>query len=161
MVQYLKELRHQSVSNKESRINFNKIVAYLDLLEEYGTRIGEPVTKHLEGEIWELRPLRNRFLYAYYKKHKFIILHHFIKKTKKTPKREIEQAKKKFPFIEAVITDYKVALADEEVEAVYVLTPNYSHYTITMDALRAGKHVFCEKPITVNYELSCEMAEEA
>jgi predicted dehydrogenase len=30
-----------------------------------------------------------------------------------------------------------------------------------MDALRAGKHVFCEKPITVNYQLSCEMAEEA
>jgi predicted dehydrogenase len=30
-----------------------------------------------------------------------------------------------------------------------------------MDALRAGKHVFCEKPITVNYELSKEMADEA
>lgn len=59
------------------------------------------------------------------------------------------------------ITDYKVALADPEVDAVYVLTPNYSHYTITMDALEAGKHVFCEKPITVNYELSCEMAKKA
>lgn len=59
------------------------------------------------------------------------------------------------------ITDYKVALADPEVDAVYVLTPNYSHYTITMDALNAGKHVFCEKPITVNYELSCEMAQKA
>ena len=69
--------------------------------------------------------------------------------------------KEKFPKVENVITDYKVALADEEVEAVWVLTPNYAHYTITMDALRAGKHVFCEKPITVNYKLSCEMAEEA
>ena len=65
-------------------------------------------------------------------------------------KEKAEASKKNFPFIEAVITDYNVALADEEVEAVYVLTPNYSHYTITMDALRAGKHVFCEKPITVN-----------
>lgn len=63
--------------------------------------------------------------------------------------------------IENVITDYRVALADSEVEAVYVLTPNYAHYTITMDALKAGKHVFCEKPITVNYELSCKMSEEA
>ena len=72
-----------------------------------------------------------------------------------------EQSKKDFPKIEQVITDYKVALADPEVDAVYVLTPNYAHYTITMDALRAGKHVFCEKPITVNYALSCEMAEEA
>ncbi len=63
--------------------------------------------------------------------------------------------------IGAVITDYKVALADPEVDAVWVLTPNYSHYTITMDALKAGKHVFCEKPITVNYALSKEMAQEA
>lgn len=72
-----------------------------------------------------------------------------------------EKMKDDYPFIENIITDYRVALADPEVEAVYVLTPNYAHYTVTMDALRAGKHVFCEKPITVNYELSCEMAEEA
>ena len=72
-----------------------------------------------------------------------------------------DSVKEKFPRIENAITDYKVALADSEVDAVYVLTPNYAHYTITMDALRAGKHVFCEKPITVNYKLSCEMKEEA
>ena len=70
-------------------------------------------------------------------------------------------AKEKFPKIEQVITDYKVALADKEVDAVFVLTPNYAHYTITMDALKAGKHVLCEKPITVNYPLSVEMANEA
>lgn len=69
--------------------------------------------------------------------------------------------KEKYPFIENTITDYKAALADPEVEAIYVLTPNYAHYTVTMDALKAGKHVFCEKPITVNYALSAEMAEEA
>lgn len=72
-----------------------------------------------------------------------------------------EEAKVKYPKIENVIEDYKVALEDKEVEAVFVLTPNYAHYTITMDALKAGKHVFCEKPITINYELSCEMAKEA
>ena len=64
-------------------------------------------------------------------------------------------------LVEQVIVDYKVALADPEVEVVYVLTPNYAHYTVTMDALQAGKHVFCEKPITVNYALSCEMADAA
>lgn len=63
--------------------------------------------------------------------------------------------------IEQTITDYHIALEDTEVDAVYVLTPNYMHYIITMDALRAGKHVFCEKPITINYPLSLEMAEEA
>jgi len=72
-----------------------------------------------------------------------------------------ESLKKKYPKIENVITDYKIALADEEVDAVFVLTPNYAHYTVTMDALAAGKHVFCEKPITVNYALSVEMAKAA
>ena len=69
--------------------------------------------------------------------------------------------KEKFPIVEQTIEDYKIALADSEVDAVFVLTPNYAHYTVTMDALRAGKHVMCEKPITVNYALSCEMAELA
>lgn len=72
-----------------------------------------------------------------------------------------QKLKEDFPKIENVVEDYKVILADKEVEAVFVLTPNYSHYTITMDALKAGKHVLCEKPITVNYEMSCEMAKEA
>ena len=72
-----------------------------------------------------------------------------------------EALKQKFPIIEQTIEDYKIALADSEVDAVFVLTPNYAHYTVTMDALRAGKHVLCEKPITVNYALSCEMAKEA
>ena len=67
----------------------------------------------------------------------------------------------KYDFVENAITDYNIALADKEVDAVYVLTPNYAHYTVTMDALGAGKNVFCEKPITVNYELSCEMAKKA
>lgn len=94
VVEYLKMLDEKAEASKESRINRNKIIAYFDLLEEEGTRIGEPVTKHLDGEIWELRPLRNRFLYAYYKEKTFIILHHFVKKTQKTPKKEIEKAKK-------------------------------------------------------------------
>lgn len=71
------------------------------------------------------------------------------------------EKQKKYPKIENVITDYHVALADPEVDAVFVLTPNFAHYTVTMDALKAGKHVFCEKPITVNYALSVEMAKEA
>lgn len=72
-----------------------------------------------------------------------------------------QAAKEKYPKIEQVITDYHVALADPQVDAVFVLTPNFAHYTITMEALKAGKHVLCEKPITVNYALSCEMAQQA
>lgn len=49
-----------------------------------------------------------------------------------------EAAKAKYSKVENAITDYKIALADDEVDAVYVLTPNYAHYTVAMDALRAG-----------------------
>ncbi len=98
---FIKELQTKSIRDKGSRIQFNKIVAYFDLLAEMGTRVGEPVTKHLDGEIWELRPLKHRFLYAYYKNNKFIILHHFIKKTKKLSKKELQHAKEKLKlFVE-------------------------------------------------------------
>lgn len=76
-------------------------------------------------------------------------------------KEKAEKIKAEYPFVENVITDYKEALADSEVDAVFVLTSNYAHYEITMDALKAGKDVMCEKPVTVNYDLSCEMAKEA
>lgn len=76
-------------------------------------------------------------------------------------REKAQKMQEKYPSVEKVITDYHEALRDEEVDAVYVLTPNDKHYTITMDALRAGKHVMCEKPIAINYKLSCEMAEEA
>ena len=72
-----------------------------------------------------------------------------------------EAIKADFPKVESVITDYNVALADPEVEAIWVLTPNYAHYEVSMAALKAGKHVLCEKPVTVNYPLSVEMAEAA
>ena len=72
-----------------------------------------------------------------------------------------QKMKEMYSFVENVIVDYKEALADPEVDTVYVLTPNYGHYEIGMAALKAGKNVFCEKPITVNYEKSVEMANEA
>ena len=58
-------------------------------------------------------------------------------------KEKAEKIKEEYTFVENVITDYNVALDDPEVDAVYVLTPNYSHYEITMKALQKGKHVFC------------------
>jgi phage-related protein len=91
---FISGLKKQSSTNKDSRINFNKVIAYIDLLEEMGTRVGEPITKHLDGDIWELRPLANRILYAYHKDDTFVLLHHFIKKSRKTPAKEIQRAKK-------------------------------------------------------------------
>ena len=94
IAEFISELRKKSFTDKNARINFNKIIAYIDLLCEKGTRIGEPVVKHLDGDIWELRPLDNRILFAYYEDRIYILLHHFAKKTNKTPPSEIEQAKR-------------------------------------------------------------------
>lgn len=90
---FIRNLGKRAKVDKNSKINYQKIVAYFDLLEEMGTRVGEPVTKHLDGEIWELRPLKNRILYAYFRENKLVVLHHFVKKTKKTPVKEIKRAK--------------------------------------------------------------------
>lgn len=79
--------------DKDSRINFNKIRDYIKILSEHGTRAGEPFVKHLEGDIWELRPMRNRILFFAYDGETFVLLSHFVKKTQKTPKSEIEKAK--------------------------------------------------------------------
>ena len=50
----------------------------------------------------------------------------------------------------AVYTDYKKLLEDKSIDVVHVLTPNRSHSFITVDALEAGKHVMCEKPMAIN-----------
>jgi phage-related protein len=55
-------------------------------------RIGEPHVKHIDGDLWELRPLSYRILFFHWRGNKIILLHHFIKKTKKTPAKEIDQA---------------------------------------------------------------------
>ena len=62
-------------------------------MERYGTRLGKPYVKHIEGDIWELRPLSNRIFFFYWKNNKFVLLHHFIKKSQKTPTKEISKAK--------------------------------------------------------------------
>ncbi len=80
---YLTELAAQA--DKDSRIKLNKIRDYVKALSTYGTLAGEPYIKHLSGEIWELRPLRDRVLFAAWVNGGFILLHHFMKKTQKTP----------------------------------------------------------------------------
>ena len=59
-----------------------------------------------------------------------------------------------------VYTDYKELLA-EELDVVYVCTPNRSHSFITVDALHSGKHVMCEKPMAINYTEGKKMLDAA
>ena len=101
IVEYLDELRRKGNTSKSERINSDKILSYIIALKQYGTRIGQPTVKHIDGDIWELRPINNRIFFFYWKDNKFVLLHHFIKKTNKTPLREIEQARSKMrDFIE-------------------------------------------------------------
>lgn len=92
VLDYLREL--SSKKDKDSRIKANKINDYIEILKQYGTQAGEPYIKHLDGEIWELRPLKDRILFVVWHNGSYVLLHTFMKKTQKTPKREIEQAKR-------------------------------------------------------------------
>ena len=58
-----------------------------------------------------------------------------------------------------VYTQYKKLLEDKTIDMVYVLTPNKSHSFITIDALEAGKHVMCEKPMAKTSKEAREMVE--
>jgi predicted dehydrogenase len=73
-----------------------------------------------------------------------------------------EKAKEKYGAPEAkVYTDYQELLKDPEIEVVHVCTPNRSHAPITIDALHAGKHVMCEKPMAKTAADARKMVEAA
>jgi len=97
----LLELRDKARTSKDMRIQYENVLASIKALETYGTRMGEPHVKHIDGDIWELRPSPHRILFFYWRDKKFILLHHFVKKTRKTPLREIDRARRnKKDFIE-------------------------------------------------------------
>ena len=49
--------------------------------------------------------------------------------------------------VEAVTKDYKEILADPDIDAVLICSSTDTHSPISVEAIKAGKHVFCEKPI--------------
>jgi len=62
-----------------------------------------------------------------------------------------------------VYEDYKELLKDDSIDVIHVCTPNISHAPITVAALKAGKHVLCEKPMATTYKdakLMCDTATE-
>lgn len=63
--------------------------------------------------------------------------------------RKIEKATGNKPMITG---DYREILADDSIDAVCIATPDHWHARQTIDALKAGKHVYCEKPMTHSVE---------
>lgn len=59
--------------------------------------------------------------------------------------------------IERTTADYKELLADKSIQAVHVLTPNAMHYPMSMEALKAGKAVLCEKPLALTAKEAANM----
>lgn len=65
---------------------------------------------------------------------------------------ELAKAKAEKHGIASYYTDYHELLARDDIEAVTLPLPDQVHRQITVDALRAGKHVLCEKPMALNME---------
>ena len=90
---FLETLRKKSVTNKDARIQYKQALLHIELLQLNGTQLPNNITKHIDENIWELRPGNNRIFYFFCDTDGFILLHSFRKKTQKTPIREIEKAK--------------------------------------------------------------------
>ena len=96
---FILALNERAKTDKDARILKNKVFAYLNQLEERGTRLGLPAVRYLEEGLWELRPLEIRIMFSVLNDGEILLLHHFIKKTQKTPRREIKKAERE-------LTDY-------------------------------------------------------
>lgn len=92
--EFLKDLAQSAGDDKDARIQLKQMMYYIELLQNNGTRLPESITKHITENIWELRPGDNRVFYFFFQNNTFVLLHHFRKKSQKTPQREIEAAKR-------------------------------------------------------------------
>ena len=93
IIELLESLRSKATSVKDARIQYGQLARYIELLSINGTDLPSDIAKHLEDGIWELRPGFNRVFFFYHENDTYVLLHHFRKKSQKTPKREINRAK--------------------------------------------------------------------
>ena len=94
ILDFLETLRIKAQKSKNARIQYKQAILYIELLKKNGTFLSDSITKHIDENIWELRPGNNRIFYFYHEQETFVLLHSFVKKSNKTPKREILKAKK-------------------------------------------------------------------
>lgn len=57
--------------------------------------------------------------------------------------------------------NYHELLEREDIGIIHVCTPNDTHHRQVLDAIRAGKHVYCDKPLALNVEQAAEMTNAA
>lgn len=90
VVEYLKNLRESK--NERDKKQAEKINDYIQTLKLLGKSAGLPYVRHIDGELWELRPARDRILFFSWIDNQIVLLHQFTKKTQKTPRSEIDKA---------------------------------------------------------------------
>ena len=97
VLEYINVLKEDQ--SKQGKVRLNKIYDYIQALQVYGTdKLSINYVKHLDGPIWEIRPKRDRILFAKTNENKYILLHCFYKTTQKTPRNEIEKAYKELRY---------------------------------------------------------------
>jgi predicted dehydrogenase len=69
-------------------------------------------------------------------------------------------AKRRFPYI-STTTNYREILQDSRVDVVVIATPVHTHFRLAIEALKAGKHVILEKPMTASSEEAERLIETA
>ena len=91
---FIEELDKKAIGSKKERVLLRKVIYQINILERLGTRAGKDFTKYIGNKIWELRPGNRRILFFIWIENKIVLLHTFHKKSSKTPKKEIERAKR-------------------------------------------------------------------
>lgn len=74
-------------------------------------------------------------------------------------KEQVREARSLYEFEE--FESYEAILACKEIEAVCIITPPHTHFNLALQALRHGKHVFVEKPLTTDRQEAFLLYEEA
>jgi predicted dehydrogenase len=73
---------------------------------------------------------------------------------------KLATVKRRFPTV-TTTTNFNDLLADTSIDAVAIATPVNTHYELAMAALKAGKHVWVEKPMTETFEQAQRLVDEA
>jgi predicted dehydrogenase len=73
---------------------------------------------------------------------------------------QLDKVRARYPTIETT-TDYRDLLRNPQIDAVAIATPVSTHFALGMEALRAGKHVLVEKPMTMDVDQATRLVDEA
>jgi len=74
---------------------------------------------------------------------------------------ELARSKAQLLGIEEYYGDYKQLLKNKDIQSVHICSPNYLHFQMAKEALEAGKHTICEKPLAISIAEAQELVELA